>query len=194
MTTIPLTTAERLFLLRLARQSIEAAVNRQSLPGLPPAHLTPALQEQGAAFVTLTLGGNLRGCVGALEPYQPLAEDVREHAVAAAVEDYRFPAVRAHEVPRLHIEISRLTRPQPLSYSSPADLQHRLRPQVDGVILRDGLRRATFLPQVWEQLPDPAEFLSHLCAKMGAASNLWQTQPLTVLIYQVEQFEEESHG
>lgn len=190
MTTAPLTAAERLFLLRLARQSIEAAVNRQPRPTLPPAHLTPALQAQGAAFVTLTLEGGLRGCVGALEPYQPLAEDVCEHAVAAALEDYRFPPVRAHEVPRLHIEISRLTLPQPLDYATPADLLHRLRPRVDGVILRDGMRRATFLPQVWDQIPDPAEFLAHLCQKMGAAPNLWQTKPLTVLIYQVEEFEE----
>ncbi len=181
---------ERNLLLRLARESIEAAVNQLPLPVLDLEHLPGALRENGASFVTLTEDGELRGCIGALEAYQPLAEDVREHAVAAAQEDFRFYPVRPKEVAHLQIEISRLTPPQALEYSTPEDLVSRLRPGVDGVILRDGLRRATFLPQVWEKIPDPQAFLSHLCAKMGAAENTWRKKHLVVQIYQVEEFHE----
>ncbi len=105
-------------------------------------------------MLPLTVGGAFRGCVGALEAYQPLAEDVCEHAVAAALEDYRFPPVLPQEVGRIEIEISRLTSPIPLEYEKPEDLPELLHPGVDGVVLREGLRRATFLPQVWEKLPE----------------------------------------
>ncbi|HNT23130.1 MAG TPA: AmmeMemoRadiSam system protein A [Anaerolineales bacterium] len=188
-----LTDDERDFLLKLARQSIENAVHHQPLPTLDATQLTPVLSTPGASFVTLTLGGMLRGCIGALEPYQGLAEDVREHAVAAALDDYRFSPVTPKELASLEIEISRLTQPVSLAYVTPADLLERLRPGVDGVILRDGLRRATFLPQVWEKIPDPAVFLAHLCEKMGARPDLWQHKKLDVMIYQVEEFSEASH-
>ncbi len=188
-----LTDDERNFLLKLARQSIENAVRHQPLPPLDAAQLTPVLSAPGASFVTLTLRGMLRGCIGALEPYQGLAEDVREHAVAAALDDYRFSPVTPQELAGLAIEISRLTQPAPLVYNLPSELLERLRPGVDGVILRDGLRRATFLPQVWEKLPDPAEFLAHLCQKMGARSDLWRHKKLDVMIYQVEEFCETTH-
>jgi len=187
-----LTDEERAFLLRLARQSIEAATQGMPLPELDLAQLPPSLREEGATFVTLTdARDELRGCIGALEAYQPLALDVREHAVAAALDDYRFQPVQAGEVARLHIEISRLTPPQPLNYDRPEELPERLRPGVDGVILRDGFRRATFLPQVWEKLPDAEVFLGHLCQKMGAAGDLWRRKILAVEIYQVEEFQEE---
>lgn len=181
---------ERKLLLRLAREAIEAAVNDRPLPPLDLTQLPVLLREAGASFVTLTEDGELRGCIGALEAYQPLADDVREHAVAAAQEDYRFYPIRPKEVPHIQIEISRLTKPQPLEYDSPEDLLGKLRPGIDGVILYDGLRRATFLPQVWEKLPDRAEFLSHLCAKMGAMENTWRKKHLSVSIYQVEEFHE----
>jgi AmmeMemoRadiSam system protein A len=186
----PLSQEDREFLLRLARTAIESAVRGEKLPPTDFTALTPVLRQNGAVFVTLTISGNLRGCIGALEPYQPLAQDVREHAVAAALEDPRFPPVSVNELPRIHIEISRLTHPVPLPYTDTADLLRKLRPGVDGVILRDGYRRATFLPQVWEQLPEKEEFLSHLCAKMGASPNTWRTKPLDVQIYQVEEFHE----
>lgn len=186
-----LTEEERRYLLELARATIERATRGEPLPALDQARLTPRLRAEGASFVTLTRDGQLRGCIGALEPYQPLAEDVREHAAAAALDDFRFPPVTPEEVPHLHIEISRLTRPQPLAYTTPDELPARLRPGVDGVVLRDGPRRATFLPQVWEQLPDPAEFLAHLCWKMGAPPDLWRRKLLEVFTYQVEEFHEE---
>lgn len=185
-----LTADERAILLRLARQSIERAAAGHGLPEIDVKAYSPALQADGAAFVTLTADGNLRGCIGTLQAYQPLVQDVCEHAAAAAVEDYRFSPVTPPEVARLHIEISRLTIPTPLDYQNPAELLAKLRPGVDGVILYDGGRRATFLPQVWEKLPDAAEFLDNLCYKMGAAPNLWRRKLLKVEVYQVEEFEE----
>lgn len=183
--------AEKRLLLQLARQSLQLAVKGEPLPPLRLETLAPVLRQPGASFVTLTRRGELRGCIGALEPYQPLVEDVREHAVAAALQDYRFPPVQPEELSEIEIEISRLTRPENLEYASPEDLVQKLRPHVDGVILRDGLHRATFLPQVWEKLPDPAEFLSHLCLKMGASPDLWQRKRLVVQVYQVEDFAED---
>lgn len=182
---------ERKILLRLARQSIEEAVLGRPFTPLDLENLPEALRHPSATFITLTIRGSLRGCIGALEAYQPLAEDVREHAVGAALQDYRFPPVDENELKDLMIEISHLTPPQALSYQTPEELLERLRPGVDGVILRDGPRRSTFLPQVWLKLPQPADFLSHLCVKMGANPNLWCEKPLQVYTYQVEEFHEE---
>lgn len=189
-----LTPKEQTTLLRLAREALEHGVRGRDLPPLDSSVLTPKLREQGATFVTLTEGGQLRGCIGALEPYQPLAQDVRDHAIAAALEDPRFPPVNERELSRIDIEVSRLTRPVPLEYEDANDLLSRLRPHVDGVILRDAFRRATFLPQVWEKIPDRAEFLSNLCYKMGADPELWRRKHLEVLIYQVEEFHEAGHA
>ena len=185
-----LTQVEKQLLLKLARRSIEAAVNRKAPPDLDAAFQTPSLLADGASFVTLTKRGALRGCIGALEPYQSLAADVREHAAAAALEDFRFPNVQESELAEIGIEISRLTTPLPLDYKDAGDLLAKLRPGVDGVILRDGRQRATFLPQVWEKIPDKADFLANLCYKMGAAADAWRTKHLEVLLYQVEEFHE----
>jgi AmmeMemoRadiSam system protein A len=185
-----LTDTDRSFLLSLARQSIENSVLGKPIPVLELESLSPLLQEQGASFVTLTSRGYLRGCVGALEPYQSLAEDVREHAIAAAFQDYRFPPVQAEEINDIEIEISYLTRPEVLKYENPTELPKILRPNIDGVVIRDGMRRATFLPQVWEKIPDPEEFLEQLCMKMGSPANLWRRKKLDVMTYQVEEFHE----
>jgi uncharacterized protein len=183
---------DRELLLRLARDSVTlAASGARSLPPQKE-QFPPRLQEPGATFVTLTtMDGDLRGCIGALEAYQSIAEDVWEHAESAATQDYRFPPVRPEEVAGLHIEVSYLTPPVRLEYSGPEDLVAKLRPEIDGVILRDGIHRATFLPQVWEKVPDAAAFLGHLCQKMGAPGDLWRRKRLEVLTYQVECFEEE---
>jgi len=193
MNTLPLTSEEKHLLLKLARQSIELAVNGHPLPILKLDEFSPPLQENGAAFVTLTEEGELRGCIGALEPFQPLVQDVCEHAAAAALEDFRFYPVRPQEVNRLEIEISRLTPQVPLPYERPEELARLLRPGIDGVVLRDGSHRATFLPQVWEKVENPAEFLSQLCLKMGVSANYWQKKVLQVSIYQVEEFKEEEN-
>ncbi len=187
----PLTAEDKKRLLTLARRSIELAVGGQRLPELNLADFSEQLRQPGSSFVTLTIEGGLRGCIGSLETYQPLVEDVRQHAVAAALQDYRFPPVRAEEVGRLRIEISRLTPPQPLEYRTPEELLDRLRPGVDGVVLRDGVHRATFLPQVWEKIPHKEQFLAHLCQKMGAPPDWWRRNPLEVMIYRVEEFREE---
>jgi len=181
---------EQAILLKLARQAIEEAVNKRSLPPLQTKNLPERLLQKGATFVTLTRNGELRGCIGALEPRTSLVEDVREHAVSAALQDYRFPPVQVSELPEIEIEISRLTLPEDLVYDSPQDLPNLIRPNVDGVTLIDGWRRATFLPQVWEKIPDPIHFLSNLCLKMGAASDLWLRKKIRVQIYQVQEFHE----
>jgi uncharacterized protein len=186
-----LTPEEQKILLRLAREAMERGVRGEALPPLDLASLPACLREEGSSFVTLTSHGQLRGCIGALEAYQPLAEDVREHAVAAALKDPRFSPVQEDELDRIQIELSRLTYPIPLDYRDPNDLLSKLRPHVDGVILRQDLRRrATFLPQVWDKIPDPAEFLNNLCYKMGMEPDLWRRKHFEVLTYQVEEFHE----
>ncbi len=191
MTEPTLSQEDRDCLLQLARQSVIRAASGEPVLPPRPEQFPPRLQQPGATFVTLTTPeGDLRGCVGALEAYQSIAEDVWEHAEAAASQDYRFQPVRAEEVEGLHIEISYLTPPMRLEYSDADDLLAKLRPEVDGVILRDGVKRATFLPQVWEKLPNAAAFLSHLCQKMGAPGDLWRRKKLEVFTYQVECFEE----
>lgn len=186
----PLTDVEKKILLQLAREAMEHAVMRNKLAPLNHSLFTPTLIENGASFVTLTIDTQLRGCIGTLEAYQPLAEDVREHAIAAALQDPRFAPVDKIELNRIKLEISRLTAPLPLEYSSGADLLKKIKPHVDGVTIKIGERRATFLPQVWEKIPDPLEFLERLCQKMGASANTWRTIPLQVFVYQVEEFHE----
>jgi len=185
-----LTVAEQQTLLRLAREAMENGVRGEKLSALDKASMSFNLLEPGASFITLTIRGELRGCIGALEARESLAQDVREHAVAAALEDPRFPPVREDELSRIQIEVSRLTRPIPLVYKDADDLLSKLRPHVDGVILQDGIRRATFLPQVWEKIPDPVEFLNNLCYKMGVSDHAWRVKHLEVLVYQVEEFHE----
>lgn len=181
---------DKKILLDLARKSIQ-----RILSSMPPIEFVKSkyssiLKENGASFVTLTKHGNLRGCIGALEPYQPLVQDVCEHAVAAAFSDYRFPPVQADEFFEILIEISRLTLPRIVDYKVPEDLLNLLKPNVDGVILQNGFNRATFLPQVWNKIPRTEEFLTQLCQKMGENGNLWKIKMLKVSIYQVEEFHE----
>lgn len=185
-----LTLAEKRQLLQLARAALTAALRQQPAPAIDAAALPPALQRPGACFVTLTNHGELRGCIGSLEARQPLYADACEHAVQAALEDYRFPSVTITELAKIEFEISVLTDPQPLEYAAPADLPGRLRPNIDGVVLQQGYRRATFLPQVWEHFADAETFLAQLCQKMGAAPDAWQKTKLEVLTYQVEKFTE----
>ena len=185
-----LTDQEKSILLEIARESIQAATNMEDLPELHLTDYSEALRQEGASFVTLTIGKRLRGCIGTLEAYQPLVFDVQEHAVAAATQDYRFSPVKPEEIPMLTIEVSHLTPTRPLEYEDWQDLISMLRPGVDGVLIKDKIRRATFLPQVWEKVPDPSDFLTHLCYKMGAPGDLWKRNKLQVFTYQVEEFKE----
>lgn len=185
-----LTEQERRIVLGLARQAMEQAVRGQRLMPLDLTTLPERLRQPAATFVTLTRRGALRGCIGGLHAEMPLAEDVRQHAVAAALDDYRFPPVQPDELPQLEIEVSILTDPQPLPYSSPEELVARLRPGIDGVILVSGFHRSTFLPQVWEKVPDAELFLSMLCEKAGLPAEAWRHGRVEIFTYQVGSFHE----
>jgi len=190
MTNHSLNRAEGEILLKIAREALEKSVTLRPLPEVNLQALPSSLREKGASFVTLTVKGRLRGCIGTLQAYQPLAEDVQEHAVAAALQDPRFPRVTPEELPGITIEVSALSPHIPLKFKGPQDLLNKIQPGVDGLVLQDGLRKATFLPQVWEKIPDPASFLSQLCMKMGAPGDLWQKKTLDVYTYQVQEFHE----
>jgi AmmeMemoRadiSam system protein A len=185
-----LSTDEKKILLKLARAGLEATVTGQAARAVDPGGLTPNLLRPGCCFVTLTIQGELRGCIGGLQAEQPLWQEVRQRAGHAAQRDYRFLPVTRDELPEIEIEVSVLTPPEPLAYDTPASLPGRLRPLVDGVVLRQGPQRATFLPQVWEHVPDPEQFLSLLCQKLGARPDAWRHTHLDVEIYQVEKFTE----
>jgi MEMO1 family protein len=159
-------------LLQIARQSISAALGARGEPGAPVAEES-WLRESRASFVTLMLGEELRGCVGSLEAQRSLAEDVAENARAAALEDARFKPLTSDELERIDIEVSLLSTPKRIAFEHHAELIARLRPGVDGIILEQGGegKRATFLPQVWEGLPDPEQFIAHLRQKAGIAQN-----------------------
>jgi AmmeMemoRadiSam system protein A len=177
-------------LLSIARESIASQLRDKIESRIELASLPLDLQAPGACFVTLTRAGDLRGCIGSLEARQPLAADVHEHAADAAFHDFRFAPLTDPEFQDLHIEVSVLSAPVPLQYSNPEELPALLHPGADGVILARGLRRATFLPQVWEKVPDPHSFLDMLCEKMGFDYDLWRREKLEVFTYQVESFED----
>jgi AmmeMemoRadiSam system protein A len=143
---------------------------------------------EGASFVTLSHAGKLRGCIGTLKLERPLAEDVQMQAAAAASQDYRFAPLNKAELSELEIEISILSKPEPLNYPSPEKLPGLLRPGVDGVVLVHQGHRATFLPQVWEKIADPARFLTMLCQKASLPSEAWRSGKVEILTYQVESF------
>jgi AmmeMemoRadiSam system protein A len=179
-------------LINLARQTIE-----QHLGMMPTAPVgtdllnDPALHAHRAVFVTLNKRGQLRGCIGSLLGTESILDGVRRHAVNAAFHDHRFTPVTIDEVRELTIDISVLSEPKPLAYTDSADLVARLRPGVDGVILSDGSwASATFLPQVWGQLPAPEHFLGHLCRKAGLPDDAWRKKRLTIQTYQVQHFTE----
>jgi hypothetical protein len=173
-------------LLRRARNAIADALGHPTGP--EPGHA--ALAAHGATFVTLRHGGALRGCIGALEAQRPLEQDVRMHAQAAAFRDPRFPPLRAEEFEALEIEVSLLEPSEPLAVTSETEALLALQPGVDGVILEYRGRRATFLPQVWEQLETPAEFLAALKRKAGLPDDFW-AESLRLARYRVRKFHEE---
>jgi len=156
-------------LLAIARESLGEAFGRR----LTVAHPEPWLDDPGATFVTLHLAGSLRGCVGSIRAYRPLREDVRANARSAAFSDTRFPPLERGELDDVDLEVSLLSEPEPLDANSEAEVFCTLRPGVDGVILECGDCRGTFLPQVWEQLPQPRDFLAQLKRKSGLPPAFW---------------------
>jgi uncharacterized protein len=190
-----LSDSDRTALLSIAREAVTAAAHQIAAPELQLDTLSPALREPRATFVTLDINHGLRGCIGGLYADAPLALDVQQHATAAATEDPRFEPVTPQEAAALHIEVSVLTSPEPVPVPSnePDALLKALRPEVDGIILISGWRRATFLPQVWDHVPDPVRFLEMLSEKTGGPPDLWRNPATEVLRYQVEIFEEPRH-
>jgi AmmeMemoRadiSam system protein A len=148
------------------------------------------LREPAACFVTLTQQGRLRGCIGSLEPRRPLLDDVRANAQAAAFQDPRFPPLPPEEFPATRIEVSVLTPLQPLESTCEEDALARLRPGIDGVVLACDGRRGTFLPQVWETLPHPRDFLTGLKRKAGLPADFW-SEALRLYRYEVEKWREQ---
>jgi uncharacterized protein len=164
--------AEREILLGLARDSIRSGLRGERLR-VEVEDFAPPLTEERASFVTLNLGGRLRGCMGTLEARRPLVQDVVEMAHAAAYRDPRFPPLTAAEFTRIELHISVLSRAEPLAFASEAELLCQLRPGIDGLILSERHARGTFLPAVWESLPEPRDFLARLKEKAGLEPGHW---------------------
>jgi len=172
-------------LLATARQSIRNGLKQGQALTIDTADFSPALQMPGASFVTLHLHGQLRGCIGSLQAWRPLIEDVAENAFAAAFRDPRFAPVNEKEYEQLDYHISILSPSEPIAFESEKDLLSKLRPGIDGLILEDQGRRGTFLPSVWEQLPEPRQFLRQLKVKAGLSADYW-SESIKVERYTVE--------
>jgi AmmeMemoRadiSam system protein A len=180
-----LTKANQQCLLELARSSIQHGLQtgqpiKINLDDYPDELATPS-----ATFVTLEIDGQLRGCIGMLEAVRPLAEDIADNAFCAAFRDPRFPALTVAELGSLDIHLSILTPAEPVSFSSEQDLIAQLQRGIDGLILEEGHRRGTFLPSVWEALPEPEQFLRHLKQKAGLPSDYWSNS-IRIYRYQAE--------
>ncbi|MBD3320521.1 MAG: AmmeMemoRadiSam system protein B [Chitinivibrionales bacterium] len=177
---------EKTFLLKLARSGLEAAVNGLQSP--EPADIPAVAMEETGCFVTLRKHGELRGCIGYIEGVKPLYQAVIDNARNAALEDHRFPPVKPDELDDIEIEISVLTKPEPVPYQDPEGLLDKIEAGKDGIILNKGWHQSTYLPQVWEQIPEKEKFLEYLSRKAGMPSDGWKTAE--VKRYRAIHFEE----
>jgi AmmeMemoRadiSam system protein A len=182
-----LTDADRETLIEIARHSIAYGLQHGRAAPVTVADYPASLQEHKATFVTLMLHDELRGCIGTLQAYRPLVEDVSENAFAAAFRDPRFSRLTRNEFEHLRLHISILSTPEPIHFNDEDDLLAQLRPHVDGLVLEEGFNRGTFLPQVWDSLPDPKQFLQHLKQKAGLPPNYW-SKTIKMQRYTVEEF------
>ena len=179
------TDADQEILLRVAHNAIGHGLRRGIPASIEPETYSAPLREQAASFVTLKSDGALRGCIGTLQAVRPLVNDVNENAYAAAFRDPRFPPLSDRELNGLQISISILSAPELITFSSEGDLVDQLRVGVDGLVLEEGQRRGTFLPAVWEALPDPSAFLRQLKIKAGLHPDYW-SDTLRVYRYHAE--------
>ena len=177
------------FLLQLARQTLEQYLQDGTFPEVDESELSEHLKEERACFVTLEKDGALRGCIGNLYPEGKLYKAVMENAVNAALKDPRFPPVQYEELSEITIEISVLTVPEKILYEGSEDLLKKI--EGKGVIISAGFRKATYLPQVWEQMPDPEDFISYLCNKAGLSPYYWQEGAMDVYVYSAQVFSED---
>jgi AmmeMemoRadiSam system protein A len=183
-----LSPAQRAELLTLARTSIEASLPTGERARYDAVPLHADLNRPGSSFVTLRVGGDLRGCCGTIEATRPLHVDVWNNAYASAFSDPRFPAITPAEWNETGIEISVLSAPERCDVRGETELLEVLRPGIDGVILQAGARRSTFLPAVWEQLPSARDFVRHLKLKAGWPANFWPPD-MQVWLYTTESFD-----
>ena len=174
-------------LLKVTKDSIAYGLTQHQALPVKTTEYSKTLQQQGAAFVTLNLHNNLRGCIGTLEAYRPLIEDISENAYAAAFRDPRFEALSDSEFKDLDYHISVVKPAVDFPVLSEEDLLKQLRPTQDGLILEEGGHRATFLPAVWQSLPQAKDFLTHLKLKAGLPKNYW-SDSLKFKRYEVEEF------
>jgi AmmeMemoRadiSam system protein A len=186
-----LTEEEGEYLVETAKKTIQKALFNPKDKSEPGSVSSPKFQERRGTFVTLTINGALRGCIGHIIPQESLIEGVRVNAMNAAFRDPRFRPLGQNEFEKIKVEVSILTEPRPLAYTDANDLLSKLRPGTDGLIIRQGYHQATFLPQVWDQLPNKRDFLTHLCLKAGLAGDAWTYDKLEVHTYQVQAFEED---
>lgn len=179
-------------LLELARKTVaqRLGIVYQGSPDLENTLNDPAFEARMGTFVTLTMDNQLRGCIGNLTPDHSVRQGVEENALNAAFNDPRFPALSPDEFEKVRIEISLLTVPVELEYNNADELLARLTPGMDGLIIRKERHSSTFLPQVWDQLPDKKSFLGHLCLKAGLPPDEWKKGELVVHTYRVQSFEE----
>lgn len=185
-----LTAEEKSFSLKLARQALDHYFKTAQILAINEKDVLARLKARQGAFVTLTLSGRLRGCVGLLEPIKPLYQAIIDNALAAAFFDDRFLPLDKSELPTLEIEISVLSPAKEMTGCSPDERIKFLRPILDGVILKQGQRVATYLPQVWEKLKEPEEFLASLCQKGGWNPDCWKDPKVKIYTYQAEVFGE----
>ena len=177
----------RTVLLDTAWQSIRHGLAEGKPLKVEPDQLESPLSEPGASFVTLRIGEELRGCIGSLQAHRPLVCDVAENAFAAAFRDPRFPPLKDAELKSISLDISVLSQAERIVFDSQQDLLTQIRPKVDGLILKDGNYRGTFLPSVWKSLPDAKQFLQHLKLKAGLPADHWSDE-LEVWRYTTESF------
>jgi hypothetical protein len=184
------TDEEQRILLSMARKTVESYLKDGTIPEVEAASLPSSLLEEKGCFVTLNKNNQLRGCIGHIMPQEPLYRCVIDNAVNAAVHDPRFRPVKNDELGDISMEISVLTVPKKLEYDSPDDLLAKLVPLRDGVVLKSGIHQSTYLPQVWEQIPDKTEFLESLCEKGGSNADCWRSPDAEVYVYRAIVFSE----
>ena len=178
------TTEQKNIILQIAKQAIEDAVlNRETIPKYELLQKYPWLKEERAVFVTINEFDMLRGCIGSIVAHQSLIDDIIQNAKSAALNDPRFKPINQNELNNLEVEVSVLTEPKPLPYSSIDDLRGKIKPNIHGVILQYDRHQATYLPSVWEQISSFDEFFSSLCMKAGLSPSCLMQHP-NIFVYE----------
>ena len=184
---------EQKYITTLARNTLESYLKDKKTPQINKDMLSEKLTQKSGCFVTLTKDSQLRGCIGNILAQKPLYQCIIDNSISTAVHDSRFSTVTYDELDDIHIEVSILSAPQPLEFASPDDLLDKLTPLEDGVVINYGFHKSTYLPQVWEQLPDKTEFLTSLCKKDGAPGDCWKKENVKIETYQAQVFGEYTH-